>query len=271
MGEGVRRILDVMRSNALAAPVFRTDTSGFTVTLLNRSLYPDDIRLWLSNFDDFDLTEEQRAAMALGYGAREFSTQDVIDRLGIVDTAQVQEVLTPLRSLGLIERTASHGALIKRAARQRLPKRSVPSLRVADPALWQGHIAPQAQEDPPAGTSEHGPVGDDLAHSSSEPARLDSPADRTVELYLANIGFETTREAVMDFFQPTCDVVSLSVPAYRGGPRNRGYAFATVEWNGDRNELRKLLDGKPLDGRRISVRFPRSPRNRPPRLAGTHK
>ncbi|MFI7547835.1 hypothetical protein [Actinoplanes sp. NPDC049599] len=43
-----------------------------------------------------NLDESQRAVLALGYGGRDFSTQDVIDRLGLVDIDLVREVLTPL-------------------------------------------------------------------------------------------------------------------------------------------------------------------------------
>jgi ATP-dependent DNA helicase RecG len=105
MGEGMRRIFSVMKSNALAEPEIENDTTGFSVTLNNKSLYDANVRLWLSGFDQHELSQNSLAVLALGYGGKEFSTQDIIDRLGIVDIDQVQQTVTPLRRYGLLERT----------------------------------------------------------------------------------------------------------------------------------------------------------------------
>jgi ATP-dependent DNA helicase RecG len=265
MGEGVRQILEVMRSNALAEPQFLSDTTGFRVVLSNRSLYPEDVRLWLSNFDDFGLTEEQRAVMALGYQGRTFSTQDVIDRLGIVDTGQVQEILTPLRSLGLLERTATHQALITQARRRGIPKRAMPSLRVADASNWQrpherleGRVVKgQAVAAMPDRDTSAVDVGDTDESTFLEVVGLPTSSEQSVELFLGNLAFETTRQEVTALLQDHDDVLQVTLPSYRGGPRNRGYGFATVNCAGDPRALIAKLDGRRLGGRRVHVRFAR--------------
>ncbi|MEL6408533.1 MAG: ATP-binding protein, partial [Chloroflexota bacterium] len=68
MGEGIRRIYDVMRSSSLAEPHLSNDTTGFTVTLYHKSMYDPRVRLWLSEFEEnYKLTENQKAILALGF------------------------------------------------------------------------------------------------------------------------------------------------------------------------------------------------------------
>ena len=130
MGEGVRpnmRLCDRMRSQSRASKATRLDSSYRSeIDLCIR-------RRWtvVKNFDTYHLSEAQRGVMALGYGGREFSTQEIIDRLGIVDTDKIREVTAPLRSLGLIERTSNHMRLFREASRRRVPKREIPSYRIA--------------------------------------------------------------------------------------------------------------------------------------------
>jgi ATP-dependent DNA helicase RecG len=246
MGEGVRRIYEVMRSNALAEPTLCSDTTGFTVSLSNRSLYPDQVRLWLSNFDEFNLTEAQRGVLALGYGGREFSTQEIIDRLGIVDTDKVREVTAPLRALGLIERTANHMKLFKQAARRRVPKREVPSYRVADLADTQ---SPRKLVNAPTPREMKGDVGDDEEY----------PADEA-ELFVGNLPFSVTKEDLVgSLVELGYGVVSLALPAPNvPGRSNRGYAFVRVTTSGrPMSEVLSRLDGVQIDGRRLVVQLPR--------------
>src|SRR5262249_9794757 len=135
MGEGIRRIFDVMRSNALAEPGLESDETSFRVTLYSKSMYDANVELWLSNFEGFGLSEQQRAVVALGYGGQQFSTQDVIDRLGIVDIDELRKVLSPLRAQGLVERTVSHKVALFQARKAKIPKREIPSYRIDESAV----------------------------------------------------------------------------------------------------------------------------------------
>ncbi len=145
MGEGVVRIFNVMRSSGLAEPELRNGSDNFTVALYNKSLYEPDVSLWLSSFDAAHLSEAQRAVMALGYNGREFSAQDAIDTLGIVDVGQLQDILTPLRNAGLIERTKDRSKVRAEARRRGVATRKVKSYRVRQDASAS---APREDEEP---------------------------------------------------------------------------------------------------------------------------
>lgn len=236
MGEGMRRIFNVMRSSALAEPELESDTTGFNVTLYHKSLYDPSVKLWLTTFDRYKLTENQVAVLALGYGGKEFSTQDIIDRLGIVDIDQLQETITPLRKVGLLERTKNQLQAYRYAEQHRVPKREVPTYRVLEPSIAPG----QAVSDDEAQIEEVTPLH---------------------KLYIGNVDYNTTKHDLVAFLSPVCDVRELQMPL--GLPPvnlpNRGFAFATVGCAASTEALVSMLDGKLLQGRRVRVSRYRDP------------
>lgn len=237
MGEGIRRMFNVMRSSALAEPEIESETTGFNVTLYHKSLYDPNVKLWLTTFDPHKLTENQLAIIALGYGGKEFSTQDIIDRLGIIDIDQLQQTITPLRKLGLLERTKTHAQAYKHAERHRIPKREVPTYRVIEPA-----------EAKPA------PGVPDADVRIEESARLH-------RLFIANIPYSLSKSDVVSWLSTFCDVRGVDLPSgmLQYGSANRGFVFATVAYSGDTEALVSRLDGTIVQGRRLHVARTREP------------
>ena len=255
MGEGIRRIYDVMRSSSLAEPAFENTTNGFAVTLYNKSLYDPAIKLWLSNYEAHKLSENHTATVALGFGGRRFSTQDVVDRIGIVDTDEVREILTPLVHRGLIRRALSPSQAHNEARRLRIPKREVKVWEVVSPVPTQ------------AGISERGPASrantqQVKPNDSAEPdpsLRSDLIVDGMVsetlhQIYIGNLHYSANREHLTELISNHCEIVALQVPPGRyESASNRGFAFATVSYDGTMEELLSKLDGIILLERRVVV------------------
>ena len=169
-----------------------------------------------------------------GFEGREFSTQDIIDRLGIVDTDQVRQILTPLRNLGLVIRTKNDAKAMAISKARKIPKRAVPMFKVIEnPANINRASAVQKMDDEPhAATAE-------------------------VRLYLGNIGYKTTTEAVYSALEGKCLVLSVEIPESRqNSGRNRGFAFAVVEPLPGASEAPiDALQELEIEGRKISVRL----------------
>jgi ATP-dependent DNA helicase RecG len=244
MGEGIRRIYDVMRSSSLAEPAFQNDTTGFTVTLYSKSLYDPAIKLWLSNYETHKLPENQTAVIALGFGGKRFSTQDVVDRLGIVDTDEVREILTPLVSRGLIRRVLSQTQAHNESRRLRIPKREVKVWEIVTPAP----IATLSRNSSPQ-------LIQTAVTATNSPAVEEEAADLLHQIYLGNIHYSVEREVLIDFLSKYGEVVSLQVPpGHNYGSKNRGFAFAIMGFDGTIEELITQLDGVSLQGRPLAVR-----------------
>jgi ATP-dependent DNA helicase RecG len=225
MGEGVVRIFNVMRSSGLAEPELRNSSDGFTVALFNKSLYDPDVSLWLSSFEAADLTEAQRAVMALGYKGREFSAQDAIDSLGIIDVGQLQDILTPLRHARLIERTKDRMKVRAEARRLGVATRKVKSYRVTP-----------------------GEESSALATADEEVEATDAHY-----LFLGNLPLAVSETEVVEFLGEFGEVLSVTLPSGQRGDRNRGFGFAVVESTGATDELISRLDGQDFYGRRLRV------------------
>lgn len=236
MGEGIRRIYDVMRSNALAEPDIQSNNDDFTVTLFHKSLYDPRVKLWLSLFDDFKLTETQTAVMALGFEGKEFSTQDIIDRLGIVDTDQVREILTPLRHRGLVIRTKNDATAMSISKSKKIPKRSVPMFKVLENP---GSISPNTDKAPKLERSE-----------------IVKPETCEVRLMLTNINYDATVEEVCSALEEKFNVLTIKLPPGTTTGRNRGIAYVTVEAKiGSENAVIEQLQSIIIGRRKISVRL----------------
>jgi len=236
MGEGIRRIYDVMRSNALAEPDIQSNNDNFTVTLFHRSLYDPRVKLWLSLFDEFKLSETQTAVLALGFEGKEFSTQDIIDRLGIVDTDQVREILTPLRHRGLVVRTKNDAKAMSISKAKKIAKRSVPMYKVVE--------KPEAIP-----TSA---VPDQAAIPEPEAPEV---SGTEVRLYLNNIDFRATAEMIVTALAEKCSVLSVDLP-HSTSKRNRGFAFAIVDSGGSSVErIVESLQSLVIHGRQTNVRL----------------
>lgn len=275
MGEGVRRIFDVMRSNALAEPEMESDKSSFTVTLYHKSLYDPAVKLWLSQFERFKLTENQRAILALGFNNREFSTQSVVDRLGIVDMDEVRELLTPLRKAQLLVRTKTKNQIHVATKQLQIPAREIPSWRVQMPMPISSETSPphsagdqQPRFAPPRPTAGTGVTG---AHDRSAPSASgaddDSDVDgigvREVSLFIGNLHYGATREELYKLLTECVEIVELQMPAgAMYGSVNRGYAFAIARSAKDPVVLVKELDGLRLRERRMHVRLQMQPPTR---------
>lgn len=233
MGEGIRRIYDVMRSNALAEPDIQSSNDDFTVTLFHRSLYDPRVKLWLSLFENFKLSENQTAVLALGFEGKEFSTQDIIDRLGIVDTDQVRQILTPLRHHGLVIRTKNDAKAYAISKERKIPKRAVPMFKViSNPS--------------------------DKEHAAMPPGELISIQEITdidISLYFGNLSYQTTMEHICSALENICEVLSVKIPPNGRTPGiNRGFAYVSIKSSGESaEELLAKLQSLDIDGRKVSV------------------
>ena len=190
VGEGIRRIQQVMKDSALAEPRFSNSPKGFTITLLNKPLYEQNVLVWLSNFKDYDFTNEQIAVLALGFRGNEFSTQDIMDRLGIVDTGRLPGIINELVKNGFMIRSKSHGVAMNEARRNKIPKRAVKCYKVTD--------KPSARLIPDTIKEET------LAHDDLE--------RNAHKIFLANLPREASKGDIVDFLETDFRVLQLDLP-----------------------------------------------------------
>lgn len=229
LGEGIRRIFDLMKSSALAEPEFRDEVNQFVVGLRNTSLYEPKVKLWLSMFEKFSLDEDQIAVLSLGFDGARFSTQDIINRLGLVDIDKVRTIITPLRSKGILKRSDL-------ATKRGVPKRELPIYSVVSVSELEKLAS--------------------VRTASSDLSDDETSSHRHIhKIFIANLDTSVTREEVIALLATRCEVLSFRLPPpLHSSVANRGFAFAEVSSELDQSALFAAFGGVMLKGKPISIR-----------------
>lgn len=126
LGEGMRRIYDLMHTNELAPPVLNNATDGFSIILTHRPVYGEKDLLWLNQFSDFELDREQKSIILLGQKERVFSAQEIWDAVGIVDTEHYRSLVDGLLKLGLLKSNIPTSKAKLKARNKKIPFRQFP-------------------------------------------------------------------------------------------------------------------------------------------------
>jgi ATP-dependent DNA helicase RecG len=230
LGEGVRRMFELMKQNELTAPEIESTSGMFMITLRHEAVYSHQEKAWLEQFSRLQLDREQKAVVVLGRTGALIAPQDIRERLGIVDTEDYRKIVKSLQDYGILQT-----AIRKDKASQIARGRSIPVSRVA-----------RFRVVPPAAERESEPAGARDAQS----AELVVP-DESMQICVLNLPWDITREQILEYFQVFGEVDEIVVPSRNG--RGLGYAF--VQFTEGRVALSVLDDPPhaPLQGRTPAV------------------
>lgn len=240
LGEGMRRIYDLMHKNELAPPKLQSSTDEFSITLTHHPLYSEKDLLWLSQFDQCNLDREQKAVVLLGQDERVFSAQEVWDAVGIVDTEHYRKLVDSLTKLDILKNRVERDKAKRLASRKRIPFREFPRYGIGLPKKVASLTEVPLQQES---------RGSEGLHTSDIP-------DETKRIFVANLPFSVRKEDLFDAFSRFGEVAEIYL-AMTGG-RSKGYAF--IEF-ADQEAAEALLsvDGFEFEDRKLVVR-PASPR-----------
>ena len=237
LGEGMRRMFDLMKSNELTPPHLSSDSDSFSVTLKHSTIYSSAQQLWLDQFEFLSLNREQKAIVVLGIGGNIISPQEIWDILGIVDTERYRQLIQSLRDLDIL-RSKVPKQLAQRRARQRhVPVRTIPRFTINTPHRESGASGAVTVLEP----------------SQQDDATQDAP-DRNARLWLSNLSDSIDKATLVRFLARYGEVQDIYIPRNRDTNRRKGYAF--VEFANERvaTELLTKLNGHLLKGRPIVAR-----------------
>lgn len=201
IGEGIKRIFELMQSNDLAVPELVSINNTFSIVLHHKFLYSDEEKLWLNRFTSFTLSREQKTVVRLGIHGKEISPQAIWEAVGIVDTDYYRQLVESLKDLGLLYRSRTKSEVQKIQRTRRLPKKRIPQLRIRNPEEVHGR-GPQTE------------TVDDSVYS---------------KIYVANIPFTTRRIELFELFSQFGDVANIQIPIERETRRPKGFAFVEFE------------------------------------------
>lgn len=233
LGEGMRRIFELMKSNELAPPEIVTGSNLFTLSLHHRPMYNKDEVLWLSQYDHLSLSPEEKAVILIGRRGDLFSPNDIIRRLGIVDTEHYRKVVDSLLRKRVLESAISKIAAKQQGRKRGVGQRDVPRFKIIPAKDLTFKRFPSV-----------------TAQSNS-----DIMLDEGGALYVSNLPPNTTERDFTFALSEFGEVQSIVIP--RSGGDIKGFAF--LEFSSREVASKVLNKGITFGGRRLVIKWKRIP------------
>lgn len=251
LGEGMKRIFELMRNNELAAPDIITSSGAFSLILHHRPMYSRDESIWLEQYDAMNLNKEEKAVLLIGRRGDLVAPNDIIRRVGIVDIENYRQIVDSLQKKGILVGAVSKLKAKNEAQKKGIALRDVPRFRVVS-----AKEAKPLQVRPRKIHTDSKPLTQSGKPMSYKSRQMVSDQ----EVFVGNIPPNTNERDLIQLFMQFGDVVSVAIPTLNG--RNRGYAFVGFE---NAAMAGSAISGAVEMGSRalvVRARLPRKPRTR---------
>jgi ATP-dependent DNA helicase RecG len=254
IGEGMRRIFELMESNELAEPDIASTPQTFIVTLSNKPVYRAEHLLWLENFSRFTLNREQKAIIVLGYGGGLISANDIWNTLGLQDTEEYRKLIASLQFLAILKTEVNKREANKIRHLRKVNSRDIPRFRIQIPTETHSNISSKTPETSNLNRADRSPglpaIRPKRARSlyRGRPERFDAEA----RVYIGNLSMETQPSALLEFFTKRDFDPDVEIPQSFG--RGKGYAFAQFNTPVQAKKAMETCNGEEFQGRRLVLR-----------------
>ncbi|HCY75594.1 MAG TPA: hypothetical protein DHV28_06700 [Ignavibacteriales bacterium] len=225
LGEGIRRIYDLMKSNDMVAPKIISKNKSFSITLYYKYVYSKEEQLWLDEFSHLNLSREQKTVVRLGVNGRLVSAKEIFDNVGIVDEKAYRELVESLREFGIIETTLNANEVTNQKRKYGGSRKAVPRYTITLP-------------------KEKVSSKDDSDEDRSEYARI----------YVGNIPYEITDQEINDALSKFGEVVDVIIPRWKNTGQSRGFCFVEFDKRLQANNALNAPDPIYLSGKKLYLR-----------------
>jgi ATP-dependent DNA helicase RecG len=226
LGEGIRRIYELMKTNDLVEPVLKSDNKTFSITLFYKHVYSAEEKLWLEEFENLSLNREQKTVVRLGINGRLISAKEIFENVGIIDEKVYRELIESLRNLGILITTMSSNEATRHRKKYGWSRKAVPRYQIQLPR----NSSPQQQ----------------LEEDRSEYARI----------YIGNLPYEITEEEIYQLLNKFGEIVDVIIPRWIGGLRDgqsKGFCFVEFDKRISANNALNATSDIIIKGRKIRM------------------
>ena len=235
LGEGIRRIHELMKSSDLTSPEMRADSDAFSISLQHRYLYSEEDKLWLDRFTGLKLNRAQKTVVRLGYGDHVISAKEIWEAVGIVDTDDYRRLIESLMKVGVLSAKVTRDEVARVAKRRNTPRKSIPRYVV------DGSVETLAS------------AGKDLSRRKRVSVGA-VDGDEYCRVFVGNIPFEIAQEELTEVFGRYGTVVDVFIPISTTTRRNKGFAFLEFDTRGAAGRAREASGEVSVGGRTVYVR-----------------
>jgi len=244
LGEGIRRMYDLMKSNELIAPKIESPNKSFIVSLFYKHIYSKEEKLWLDNFEKLNLSREQKTVVRLGLDGQLISPKQIWDSVGIVDTEYYRQLIESLTNIGILITEIPKIKAQNTARKKSISVKDVPRFKI---------IAP-TESKPTTKSPKLKIIGRPLVKPSViQPDMVSTDTSDYSKIYVGNLDYSVTEQQLREFFSEFGDVSDASIPVDFYTRTSKGFGF--VEFDQDTVAKKILADKQPkyLVGRRLYI------------------
>jgi ATP-dependent DNA helicase RecG len=218
LGEGMRRMFELMEEFELSVPVVNSSNNYFSVTLYHKSVYSSKELEWLNLFGK-NLTNLQKKIVVLGINGQEISPQDIYTAMNTSDRNIYDREVTFLRISRILEEIRSNASATQLARAHNKPKQSIPRFKVKVPHA--------DKKEETASTNDFG-------------------------IFVVNLSNNINEMKIREFFTQCGGINKVLLPKDRITRELRGFGFV---WFTHEKAMTAALrfDGHILDGRPVRI------------------
>lgn len=133
MGEGIRRIFNLMKQNDLISPDILDEKKQFTIIFFNESVFTQEDQQYIQAFDFIDLTREEMLIILLGKNGNLISPQMIYDHLELSDWDDYRQIIEKAQIKGILFNALKDTEKRRIADKNNISKRDVKRLKVRTP------------------------------------------------------------------------------------------------------------------------------------------
>lgn len=133
LGEGIRRIFDLLKSQELAPPVIQSAQGKFTIVLEHKSIYSQREQMWLALFSGYDLDQFQNRIIIAGIDGRKLSPRMIYAALGVHDRNLYDRSVTTLRIRGILKEIRTNEEATKLSKSTKREKQDIERFEIVIP------------------------------------------------------------------------------------------------------------------------------------------
>jgi ATP-dependent DNA helicase RecG len=227
LGEGIRRIFELMKSNELVEPQISSPNQSFIVTLFYKFIYTKEEKLWLTHFEHLNLSREQKTVVRLGINGKLISPRAIFDSVGIVDTDSYRELINSLQRVGVLVNKVSRNNAQIQARKQGISVKTIPRFQITIPA-----------------SNEIREYKIEKTHDQSDYAKI----------FVGNIGYEVMESDLEKLFSQFGEVSDVHIHRDRYTGKSRGSAIVEFESAASLTKVYNLNTPISLKNRRLNIK-----------------
>lgn len=133
LGEGIKRIFNLMERSDKKKPTLYSNTNWFTVSLYNKSVYTPQQEEFLSFFERFSLTNNQKKIVLLGMEGAKIAQDDIYRAMNTRDRNTYDKEVTGLRTMNILKEIRSNSSANQASKLTGIPREKVERFQIRIP------------------------------------------------------------------------------------------------------------------------------------------